>query len=150
MCRACRMLQGENVPGSVLILQDVIQDLDEDGEDASWQRLGSADFAGSVSVRVEHEQQVLPEVFHFYILFLLGFMCGLAGGSGSRLPGCSCLSCGCLLPCCIEAWTSHTSPDFRNGHVNMGAHKVPRQQERRRSPGGFHHKLAVAEWVWLI
>jgi len=51
-----QMLQGENVPGSVLILQDVIQDLEEDGED----------------------------VFHFYILFLLGFMCGLAGGRGSR------------------------------------------------------------------
>eukprot|EP00439_Symbiodinium_sp_Y106_P020289 s808_g2.t1 len=51
-----KMLQGENVPGSVLILQDVIQDLEEDGED----------------------------VFHFYILFLLGFMCGLAGGRGSR------------------------------------------------------------------
>ncbi|CAE7384136.1 unnamed protein product, partial [Symbiodinium pilosum] len=50
------MLQGENVPGSVLILQKVIEELGADGED----------------------------VFHFYILFLLGFMSGLAGGRGSR------------------------------------------------------------------
>ena len=49
------MLQGENVPGSVLILQDVIQDLEEDGEDASWQRLAQLDFPCSVSVRAKHE-----------------------------------------------------------------------------------------------
>ena len=33
-----RMLQGENVPGSVLILQKVIEELGADGEDASWHK----------------------------------------------------------------------------------------------------------------
>jgi len=48
-----QMLQGENVPASVLQLQGVIK------------KLG-------------------PGNFRFYILFLLGFMSGLAGGRGSR------------------------------------------------------------------
>ena len=32
----------------------------------------------------KHWHVCKPEVFHFYILFLLGFMSGLAGGQGSR------------------------------------------------------------------
>ncbi|CAJ1450475.1 unnamed protein product, partial [Effrenium voratum] len=48
-----QMLQGENVPASVLQLQELVR------------RLGT-------------------EIFRFYILFLLGFMSGLAGGNGSR------------------------------------------------------------------
>mmetsp|Transcript_57274 Transcript_57274/g.133948 ORF Transcript_57274/g.133948 Transcript_57274/m.133948 type:complete len:1188 (+) Transcript_57274:58-3621(+) len=48
-----QMLQGENVPGSVLTLQNLIKELGE-------------------------------EAFHFYILFLIGFMSGLAAGRGSR------------------------------------------------------------------
>eukprot|EP00931_Biecheleriopsis_adriatica_P083835 TRINITY_DN5752_c0_g2_i1.p1 TRINITY_DN5752_c0_g2~~TRINITY_DN5752_c0_g2_i1.p1 ORF type:complete len:563 (-),score=108.56 TRINITY_DN5752_c0_g2_i1:115-1758(-) len=48
-----QMLQGENVPGNVLLLRDL-------------------------------ERRHGDEVFHFYMLFLLGFMSGLAGGQGSR------------------------------------------------------------------
>eukprot|EP00931_Biecheleriopsis_adriatica_P083836 TRINITY_DN5752_c0_g2_i2.p1 TRINITY_DN5752_c0_g2~~TRINITY_DN5752_c0_g2_i2.p1 ORF type:complete len:563 (-),score=118.46 TRINITY_DN5752_c0_g2_i2:173-1816(-) len=48
-----QMLQGENVPGNVLLLKDL-------------------------------ERSHGDEVFHFYMLFLLGFMSGLAGGAGSR------------------------------------------------------------------
>eukprot|EP00930_Biecheleria_cincta_P083080 TRINITY_DN7270_c0_g2_i6.p1 TRINITY_DN7270_c0_g2~~TRINITY_DN7270_c0_g2_i6.p1 ORF type:complete len:1024 (+),score=174.73 TRINITY_DN7270_c0_g2_i6:679-3750(+) len=50
-----QMLQGENVPGSISSLQDFISD-----------------------------QQDGIEVLKFYILFLLGFMSGLAGGDGSK------------------------------------------------------------------
>ncbi|CAK9078837.1 Potassium/sodium hyperpolarization-activated cyclic nucleotide-gated channel 2 [Durusdinium trenchii] len=51
-----QMLQGENVPGNVSQLQDLVLSYGSEGE----------------------------EVFHFYILFLLGFMSGLAAGQGSR------------------------------------------------------------------
>ena len=48
------------------------------------------------------------QVFHFYILFLLGFMCGLAGGRGSRPPGSfrQCLLRACKLVCqkCLMTW----------------------------------------------
>lgn len=51
-----QMLQGENVPGNVAQLQELVLSYGNEGE----------------------------EVFHFYILFLLGFMSGLAAGQGSR------------------------------------------------------------------
>lgn len=51
-----QMLQGENVPGNVSQLQQLVLSYGAEGE----------------------------EVFHFYILFLLGFMSGLAAGQGSR------------------------------------------------------------------
>lgn len=51
-----QMLQGENVPGNVAQLQELVLSYGTEGE----------------------------EVFHFYILFLLGFMSGLAAGQGSR------------------------------------------------------------------
>ncbi|CAE7563736.1 Cnga4, partial [Symbiodinium pilosum] len=51
-----QMLQGENIPGNVNQLQELILSYKEEGK----------------------------EVFRFYILFLLGFMSGLASGQGSR------------------------------------------------------------------
>ena len=51
------MLQGENVPGSVLILQKVIQELAEDGEEASSKRIDAvpgAEMAVSFSGHAKH------------------------------------------------------------------------------------------------
>eukprot|EP00438_Fugacium_kawagutii_P023175 Skav200832 [mRNA] locus=scaffold3034:121137:125135:+ [translate_table: standard] len=81
-----QMLQGENCPANVKELHSHIE---EKGELPMLVRGESAHVCGEHvigAVSLEHCQMMSPgdALFRFYILFLLGFMSGLAGGQGSR------------------------------------------------------------------